>query len=214
MSDPAFDGLSCLPVLPEILRAVMVQVRACDSDCAIVRHDGRMVEARVAPGCLLRPELGDTVAVCLAEDGRQAMIFAVLERAQANLAHLDFDHGVRIVAAGSLSLIADRGVNIRARRFNAVSGKVTARLDNAVHHMGKMRVMFGRFRHVAKMMYCASARVRQRLGTYARDSLTHEERHAASSRQVVETELIIKTRRTDIVAKKTVKCDAKLVQLG
>ncbi|MEG9883614.1 MAG: DUF3540 domain-containing protein [Hyphomicrobiales bacterium] len=214
MSDPAFGELSCLPVLPEILQAAIVQIRACGSVCGIVLHDGRVIEARVSPGCLLRPETGDTVAVCLEENGRQAMIFAVLERAEANASHLDFDHGVRIVAAGSLSLIADRGLKIRSRRLNAFAAGVKARLGNAVHHMGKMRVMFGCFRHVAERVQCASARVTQRLGSYARDSLAHEERHAASSRHVVETDLVIKTRRTDIVAKKTVKCDAKLIQLG
>ena len=102
----------------------------------------------------------------------------------------------------------------RSRRFRSFANKLAANVGGMAHRIGKLRATLKHFRYFAEIAHCASARVTQRLGAYRRDSLEHEERHAASSRHMVETVLTAKSGRTDIVAEKIVKCDGRLVQLG
>ena len=213
MFDPAFDQLSHSSASPEVLHATVVEVGA-GGVFGVLARDGRMIDARASPGCLPRPEPGDAVAVCPMDDGRNNRIFAVLDRAEGRPAYLGFDRGVRILAGGSLSLIADRDLRIRSRRFRSFANKLAANVGGMAHRIGNLRATLKHFRYFAEIAHCASARVTQRLGAYRRDSLEHEERHAASSRHMVETDLTAKSGRTDIVAEKIVKCDGRLVQLG
>jgi hypothetical protein len=89
---------------------------SCDDRCRIVKR---------AAGCLLRPELGDTVLIsCTEEFG---YLLQVLERAQSSAAELSVEGGLTIVAgSGLLTLEAKCGVALNADAGLVVN---TARAD-------------------------------------------------------------------------------------
>ncbi len=86
---------------------------ACEGQTARIERDGQVSSARIAFGCLIRPEPGDRVLISAADN--TVWIVSVLERHTNTPASLCTDGDLAIASVrGDISLTAARGINLDA----------------------------------------------------------------------------------------------------
>src|SRR5258708_7650845 len=87
-------------------------VRIATPDELIVLAEDALWTARRAAGCLVQPEVGDTVLL-LAAEGRDFTILNVLERASRSPVSVTHADGIAL-RAPVISMVADEALRVRA----------------------------------------------------------------------------------------------------
>lgn len=180
------------------------QITATADSWRVLLQDGAELQARKAAGCLLTPQIGDTVLVLrAAEQGHY--VLNVLEKAQPD-SSLDFPGSVQLKAPnGSCELqareVALSGVSgsLRFARLDLLAQSLHSRVDQLVSAVS-----------AASM---AAARVTSRIGRLVRCS-GFELHRARSVRTEVSGRFSVSSGQTSITAEQDVSVDAGKINLG
>jgi hypothetical protein len=143
-------GATGLPVGPHGTAATLI---ACQGQNARIESDGDVSDARIAFGCLIRPEPGDRVLTCAADGS--VWIVSVLERHTGAPARLWTEGDLAIVSVhGDISLAAARAITVDA----AARARVTA--PEIDLHAGLARFVLDELLQIGRKAHWYVAKIR------------------------------------------------------
>ncbi|MDB5990463.1 MAG: hypothetical protein JWQ10_1866 [Herbaspirillum sp.] len=176
-----------------------------------------------ADSCLIEPECGDTVLVCVGNGlGTASYILALLTRADQHSAKLTLPGDVAInTAQGQLSLCADRialaggsSVSLAAPEMTvaALKGELKFAALNASAQQVDAR--FGSAVMLAQSMHASIGKLIQKAKNSFRWIENLDETRAARIRLQVEDRYSLKTKHASLIADGLVKIDGERIDLG
>jgi hypothetical protein len=198
------------------------QVTGRKADHYLVDTQSGILEARRAVTCLIEPEAGDKVLVCLGVDDR-TYILAILERPQGS--------GFEMNVTGDLTVSSPEGsVSVRARdAIGLVSGKSVEMLSphlkasfqladvvfNKLLYAGQaIEATVARMKMVAQVVESVVGRLHQVLKNSYRTVEESETMKAGNVHYLVRKLMALRSRYTVITADKDVKIDGKHIHMG
>ena len=195
------------------------RVKARDEDRFWVETEWGRHKAQKAFGCLLEPEVQDKVLVALVRMG-EAYILSVLKREDPH-ASVVFQGDARIVTqGGDLGLSAAR-VRILGREIKLSSLLLGLSAGRARAELGELavsgRTLRGRFETVhlaARTLHSFVDRAVERLGRSYRFVEGLDQTVAGRLTCLVKDALLMKGRRSSLLADKKIKIDADKIHLG
>ena len=205
------------PAAAQWLCACVEQVEA--QGCLLDRN-APVRHARVAVGCLLQPEAGDSVLLLVPAHG-PCFVLCVLERAAGHGrlrlpggAELHGEHDGLSVQAGRLDLLAGRKLGIRGPRIELQAAACRLSSSTLELRAGRVQALLGSL--VARGRECLTRLGRgvAEFGDSVRRVRGIDEVHAAQQRVQVEQRLHIRCRDASVVANHHVRIDARHIDLG
>jgi hypothetical protein len=199
-------------------RLALGDVLAVADGAAEVRIEGRDVQARRAPSCLIAPLSGDValVSLCGSRDGRtDPVIIAILERAPQQPAVLHVPGASDVtVAAPALTLAASGRVGIQAEECRIEATRTTIR--------GRvLQLIADALSSVAARLSLSAGRMESSADTAAevygqRTSVVQgvETRSAGSLTIKVDHVMAVRTADALVAAQKDIRMDAERISLG
>ncbi|WPL16636.1 hypothetical protein Thiowin_01603 [Thiorhodovibrio winogradskyi] len=204
------------PSRPGLLGLVLHQaeVRRCLDDAWDLRLDERILTARQAASCLLRPEVGDLVLLSVAESGDH-YILAVLERAASEeVAHFNLPQDSVLHSSGRLTLAPEQELLCVTTRIGLQAAGADANIGLVELTTRALRTQAERIVTLARQMDATIGELVQRLTRSQRFVHQDEECQCANLRLLVEKTAVLQSRETFIQAQEQVKVDGETVQLG
>lgn len=190
----------------------------------LVFASGALSEARIAAGCLIKPDAGDLVLLSVDRPGG-IYVLSILERRATDKPSNDlvFEGDVNLeIRRGSLNIAAGEDI-----RLNSAKNLCTASRSLDINAMeGKAKVstlsFIGNFldARIEKLKLLADTadtilrRAVQRLTSSFRYIEEHEEIQSASTRMLVDGTLTMQTKNTMHTAEGHIKIDAEQIHLG
>ena len=199
-------------------RAVLLALDGRDARVAVGTAEA---EARVAFGCLIRPEPGD--AVLTGWDGASLWVLQVLERTSGAPSRLWAEGDIGIVSArGDVSLSAGRAVEIDA----AVRGRLSA--PDLLVHAGAARFVIADLTQIGRRFELCVEKIRsvgEVVETFARHVMTRAKRasrfiegsdqmRAGDIDHRAEGHLQLRAKTAFITADTVVRVDADQIHMG
>lgn len=192
--------------------------------------------ARVAPSCLLAPEVGDVVLLCVTADDAPATsgedkvarlpcshyVLAVLARAQTTQATVDLPGDVTLQAQeGALQVVARRIDLAAPERIQARTAQLDLQALQADLRVGELRAVGTRVTAVADELHLVARNVRQNFGRLVqkvRDSFRTVEGvddvRAGRARWEIEGHAQMHAKQATVLAEGAVKIDGARIDLG
>ncbi len=196
-------------------------VTLVDGDGCVVESASGSRRARRAAGCLVRPEVGDTVLTATSQRG--AWVLTVLERGAATAARVELDGDLEIrLPSGRLSIAAQEGVDVAAGApVGVVAPAVAVHAPEGTLSIEKLTLLGGAVEvDVAKVRLAAGAidqtveRVTQRVKRALRFVEDFEELRAGRIDYAARSLLSLHGRGAAVTADELVKVDAAQVHIG
>lgn len=197
------------------------RVIAADGERFAVAYDAGRSWVDVAAGCLIFPQVGDTVLVSFADGG---YVLTVLRRGDAAAREMRFVGDLKFtVANGRLDLSGEHGVALDAHAGLTVRADAVAmRLGRAHLHCDELDVVGGRVHAawgesalVTERQFVAASHAETNLGESVRHVAGHDEQVAGSMRQTVAADWTVQAHDASVIAARRVTVDAdEQVQLG
>jgi hypothetical protein len=200
-----------------------------------VRSNDGEHRAQVAPSCLLLPESGDSVLLCLTPDlplagVRDGMlvlpchqhILAVLARADAAQASVLLPGGVRLATqAGSLriegqeiEIAATTGLKASTPQLTLEAVRGDLRFGHANASAGSVTACIGELRMFARNLTTQVDRLVQKVRNSFRTVDELDDLHAGRTRWEVEGHAQLHARQVTLLAEGAVKVDGQRIDLG
>ena len=180
-----------------------------------VSSDFGELPAQRARGCLVRPEIGDTVLLAVSPVG--AHVLQVLER-PAELdggSDLDFEGPVRLrVRNGGLNLAAAKDISLIAPELEIDARKGRARVEDFSFFGRLFSGQVERLKVAADTLDAIFKRAVQRLTNSYRYVEEHDEVQSGSTRFLVDGTMTMQTKTTMHTAEGHIKIDAEQIHLG
>lgn len=207
-------------------------------DWLFLRGNATAERARVAPSCLLVPEIGDVVLLCVTAEDAAApattseqkvarlpcshYVLAVLERAQPAQALVALPGGVTLqtedgalqMAARRIDLAAPEGIQARTAHFDLEALQADVRV-------GELRSASTRVTAVTQELHLVARNVRHNVGRLVqklRDSFRTVEGvddvRAGRARWEIEGHAQLHARQATVLAEGAVKIDGARIDLG
>jgi len=191
--------------------------------------------AQVAPSCLLAPEDGDVVLLCLAPtplapDAREGLsalpcaqhILAVLQRADPAQGTLQMPGGARLAAQdGSLriegrqvEIDASAGLRARTPQFRLDAARGELRFGHADASAESFTGCIGELRLIARNLHTQATRLVQKVRNSFRTVEELDDLQAGRTRWEVEGHAQLHARQATLLADGIVKIDGQRVDLG
>jgi Protein of unknown function (DUF3540) len=209
--------MSNLPALERLApstraEAFVAMVTAALPDGWTVADAGASHRARRAASCLLRPEVGDSVA-CMRVAIGEWWITAVLDRAEGTPQTWHCDGPARLEVGGGLA-IAGTDVRIDSPRFAVRSRSVEFTADETLFVGERMSLMSRQVRFVGAMLHSVFDRVSHFSRSYLRRTEGLDRVHAEHLEQEADTLLRISSEHTLIDGEKLVKARGGQIHFG
>lgn len=192
--------------------------------------------ARVAPSCLVVPETGDLVLLCVTADDPAAApddqkvaqlpcrhyVLAVLARARADAATLALPGNVQLqaqdgalqIAARSIALDAAELVQARTSRFAVDALQAELRIAEVRSTSTRVTAVTGELLLVARSVRHNVGRLVQKLRDSFRTVAGVDDVHAGRARWDIEGHAQLHARQASVLADGTVKIDGARIDLG
>lgn len=207
-------------------------------DWLFLRGHAAVERARVAPSCLLVPEIGDVVLLCLSTDEAGVAVpsddqkvaqmpcrhhvLAVLARAQAGQGTVALPGGVRLQAQDGALQMAARRIELSApERVQARTSHFELEALQADLRVGELRSASTRVTVVTQELHLVARNVRQHLGRLVqklRDSFRTvdgvDDVRAGRARWEIEGHAQMHARQATVLADGAVKIDGARIDLG
>jgi hypothetical protein len=221
---PLRDPLAAIESLltPPDIRLTSGAMERREGVALLVRIGGALVEARRAKGCLVEPEVGDTVLVARSDDA--AFVLSVLVGASpggASVVAVEGDLTLRSTR-GRVAVVGDEGVSVTSGGEVAVNApSIVARTMSAtlfaetLSYLGRrVEAQVDRVKVVGQALETAFDRVSARVKHSFR-TIDEIERVKAGELHVdVEATLNLHGKNTLMTAEKLVKLDGEQISLG
>lgn len=204
--------------------------RAIDDDAA-----PQDLRAQLAPSCLLQPEIGDVVLLCLAPEmpstavrnGTHALpcrqhILAVLSRVDAAQSSVMLPGGVRFATqAGSLrvegheiELAASAALKARTPQLTIEAVRGDLRFGHANASAGSITACIGELQLFARKLATQVDRLLLKARNSFRTVAELDDLHAGRTRWEVDGHAQLHARQTTLLAEGVVKIDGQRIDLG
>lgn len=186
-----------------------------DSFFAVSTEMG-MLEASRAVSCIVAPEIGDIVLICVDQTGT-CYVLSILERDGRSQGNTDlaFDGNLNIrVSGGSLSLASDEGLSLASPSFHLDAEEATVRIDKTSFFGRLVENNIAKLKLLAESVDSIIKRTVERVRSSYRYVEEHEEVQSASTRMIVDGTLTMHTKNTMHIAEGHVKIDAEQIHLG
>jgi hypothetical protein len=186
---------------------------------SVALEGGGEVVARRAASCLLAPVPGDRVLVTLTPE---PFVLAVLERSSGAAAELSLDGDARLSVRGSLTLEADRGIDLAsrervsvvARLFDVTAGEGRLTLKRLTAVARAAAGSFDTLGVLAKACDVVAERMSQKLGRSYRVVEETEQLRARHIDHRAEQTAQLKGETTVVVAEQVARIDGAQVTIG
>ena len=198
------------------------EVTGRKADHYLVDTQSGILEAHRAVTCLIEPEAGDKVLVCLGVDDR-TYILAILERPQGsgfemtvtgNLTVSSPEGSLRLSARDTVGLVSGKSVEMLSPRLNG-SFKVAEIVFNKLLYAGQaIDATVSRIKMVAQVVESVADRLHQVLKNSYRTVEESEYLKAGSLHYLAGKLMALRGRYTVITANKDVKIDGKHIHMG
>lgn len=198
------------------------RINAVDEDrFGMVSTDGGRFWLKPALGCLLQPEIGDTVLISVAHD--EGYIIAVLERSIPTPPHIHFGGDLTLsLPAGCLNIHTREGVSVNAgKKFSLLADEGSAQIAYLLGTVGLLQICGERAdsywseRNNISLHQCDTAvRYTSEFGDRYQQIHGHDETQAGSLRQRVDKEWTASCESIYLCADITVTIDGQLIRLG
>ena len=187
-------------------------VRIATPDELIVLAEDSLWPARRAEGCLVQPEVGDSVLL-LATEAENFIILNVLERASRAPVSLTHASGI-LLEAPTIALVASETLRARAPKAELDLLDLTVRSAAATLVTRAASVLAESLRTVAaKIEQAAEALITQTTHrTTVVGGIDTLDAHAANT--TIETTLVVRTGSTVLTAEQDVRMDAERISLA
>ena len=223
-SPPARDPLAAIESLlsPPEIRLTSGALERRDGATLLVRIGGELVEARRAKGCLVEPEVGDTVLVARSDDG--SFVLSVLVGAnpeRGSVVAVEGDLTLRS-SSGRVAVVGNEGVSVTSGAEVAVNAPslvartMTASLfADTLSYLGRrVEAQVDRVKVVGQALETAIDRVSSRVKHSFRTIEEIERVKAGELHVDVDATLNLHGKNTLMTAEKLVKLDGEQISLG
>jgi hypothetical protein len=215
---PQSPPTASAPVGPEGAAATLI---ACDGRTARIERDGQTTGARIAFGCVIRPEPGDRVLI--AEADGAVWVTSVLERCSDTPMRLWAEGDVSIVSMrGDVSLMTARTINLdageRARltapEIDLHAGVARFVLDELVQVGRKASLLVAKIRSVGEVCETFADHVLTRARRSSRFVEGSDQLRAGDIDHRADGTLQIRAETMFMTADKVVRVDADQIHMG
>jgi hypothetical protein len=198
------------------------QVTGRAGDHYHVETESGILEARRAVTCLIEPETGDKVLVCLGADER-AYVLAILERpgearfemnVTGDLTVSSPEGSVRMRARDTIGLVSEKSVEMLAPRLDASFKAAEIVFKNLLYAGQAIEATVARIKTVAQVVESVVDRLHQILKNSYRTVEESETLKAGSVHHLVRKLMALRSGYAVITAHKDVKIDGKHIHMG
>ena len=187
-------------------------VIACEGREASLECGGDLIAARLALGCLVQPEPGDTVLVLQA--GQANWITLVLDRSGSAPVRLATAGDMVLAAGGSLALDAGTRLQLTAPELDVQAGTVRTLFDHLTHIGQHVVAHVPRLRLVIDMMETIAEHVLLRTRRSSRFVAETDQCRSGSIDFRAETSMHLHARAAFVSAQDLVRVDADQIHMG
>ncbi|MCE5248703.1 DUF3540 domain-containing protein [bacterium] len=175
-------------------------VRAVENRSYLIEAEGLLRRAVRAVGCLIEPEINDTVMICI-DTGGTWYILSVLCRESAEPVTVPFEHGVSVRVDEGAFAVETPDMNV------AVGGKLSITGRTLVSCMDTVRL-------AARCVDTMADRLVQRISRCYRTVDEFEESRIGRLRLLVRGKFFLASKDTHIRAEEVVKVNGEKILLG
>jgi hypothetical protein len=218
---PPRDPLAAIESLlaPPDIRLTSGALERREGAALLVRVGGALVEARRAKGCLVEPEVGDTVLVARSDEA--AFVLSVLVGASASVVAVEGDLTLRS-RSGRVAVVGDESVSVTSGGEVAVNApSLVARtmaaslFADSLSYLGRrVEAQVDRVKVVGQALETVIDRVSSRVKHSFRSIDAIERVKAGELHVDVEATLNLHGKNTLMTAEKVVKLDGEQISLG
>lgn len=212
-------GGSSLPGGGQALHKALVTGRVGQCWCVKFLTQEADVTALRAAGCLLQPQIGDTVLLLHDAGGDEHYILNILAR-ESTQRVLDFPGDARLKTEGTLQLQGteldmqgDNETRIRSKRLSLAAASAGMCFNRLELLAGLLDAGVQNVHAVGQRLHLAAAHLVSRLGRAVR-STGYELHRASRLRTEVEKSCTLKAGSAAILAKEDVTIDAEKIDIG
>lgn len=205
---------------PQAMPLLSARVERVEADSCELEAPAPDRRARIAAGCLLRPEPGDTVLLLVPPSG-PCFVLCVLERADdrgclrlPGGAELRGEPQALSVHAARLRFVGDEALSLRSAGVDVQAG--SCRMSSSVLQLraGRVQALLGSLHARGREYLTRVGRSLAEFGDSVRRVRGMDEIHVTQQRLRVERRLHIQSRDTSILAQNHVRVDARQIDLG
>jgi hypothetical protein len=189
-------------------------VRMIENGVPFVETGGFVERAVRAVGCLIEPEIGDTVLLYTGPDGT-TYILSLLARGSDHPAELPFPRGMTVRVGGEGFTVEAPKVTVAARRTLSLFADEGSIVFGALKIRGiSLDAAWGAVRVVARTVDSIAVRVVQKCRRLYRTVEEFEESRIGRLRCLVNGLLFFRSKDATVQAERTVKMNGERIHLG
>lgn len=195
-------------------------VLAVEEDGCLLKTNQGILKARIAFGCLLQPEIEDTVLYANTDQGY--FVLQILQRESELSATLTQPGDLKIQTDGQVSIQAKQGIKLEtptetqlsSNQLNINSLSTRFRSLSAVFHIKEAEGRLGRIKWLAEWVEQKADKIRQRFKRSDRVVSESDQQQMGSLIQRVDKTASLRAEHTIIKAKEDVQVDGKRIHMG